>query len=264
MFEIKNKIALVTGGCGGIGIAFAKALLERGAKGVVLADINVEIGMKLEDEYLKKCGSNKLIFIPTDVSRFESLKSTINKTIEKYKQLDIVFNNAGVLDETNIEKTININLVGVLNGCNIARDLLFKNKIGPEAVIVNTASVLGILPVEFMSIYGASKAAIIHYSRAIAIPENYDKYKTKIITICPGGTDTEILSEKLTAKSFNPEDLIKYNELMKNMTLQTPSTLASAVMEIIEEAENGSIWVVDQGKKELINYSNFWEFPPTE
>ena len=118
MKKFNEKVALITGATSGIGEAAAKMFAEHGAS-VVLVGRNKEKGSKLEQEIIQK-GQNAY-FIACDVSKEEDVTEMVNKAVKKYKKIDILFNNAGVmLPSCEIErmpvddwkKSIDINLTG--------------------------------------------------------------------------------------------------------------------------------------------------------
>lgn len=149
-------------------------------------------------------GKEKAIFKKADVSKNAELEDAFQKTIEVYRQLDLVFNNAGIMEESEWRKTVEINLCGVLSGTFLAMyEYLPKYKSGEEGIIVNTASVAGLESYPVATTYSATKAAIINLGRNLAYKEFYNKYKVKILTFCPGAVDTYML-HTLPEKSLFP------------------------------------------------------------
>ncbi|MFH0792302.1 MAG: SDR family NAD(P)-dependent oxidoreductase [bacterium] len=177
--RLKDKVAIITGGSSGIGLATAKKFIAEGAK-VVIADINRETGEKAEQE-------TGAMFIKTDVSDSGQVQNLINKTIEKYGQLDIMINNAGVavmgsaLDcpDEDFERVISINLRGVFLGTKYAAQKM-KDKGG---VILNTASVAGLVGFNGAVGYCASKGGIVQVTKAAAL--DLAQYKIRVNAIAP-------------------------------------------------------------------------------
>ncbi|XP_072393932.1 15-hydroxyprostaglandin dehydrogenase [NAD(+)]-like isoform X2 [Diabrotica undecimpunctata] len=117
MFDIKGKVALITGGAGGVGLELSKALLRNNLKGVALVDLNASLGEKALQEIQSEFGKDKAIFLKADVTNIKQLDDAFKKTVEHYKSLDIVFNNAGILNDAIWEKEISINVVRVVAIC---------------------------------------------------------------------------------------------------------------------------------------------------
>nr|XP_023016996.1 uncharacterized protein LOC111506215 [Leptinotarsa decemlineata] len=108
----QGKVAIVTGGASGIGLAIVKKFLQQGAKGVGEVDISEETGKKVVSSLEKEYG-DKVIFIKGDVSKEEDVRNAFDKMIKGFKNLDIVVNNAGIEEVPNYEKVVSINLVGI-------------------------------------------------------------------------------------------------------------------------------------------------------
>ncbi|XP_023242176.1 15-hydroxyprostaglandin dehydrogenase [NAD(+)]-like, partial [Centruroides sculpturatus] len=123
--DIKQGVALVTGGAQGIGKATCEALLKKGCK-VCCSDVNDEIGNKTVDELQKVFGKTSCIFLKCDVSSFEEFEATYQKTKETFGNVNILINNAGV----GVEKVVDVNLNGVINGCFIAYKYMGKHNGG--------------------------------------------------------------------------------------------------------------------------------------
>ena len=125
MFEINGKTAVVTGGTSGIGLATAKAFLEKGAK-VVIAGRNEERGAKALEEL--KAVSPDVVFHKTDTSDPEQVKELIDFAVKTYGSVDIMYNNAGIanflpvdqMSDEDFNKLISINLTGVFYGIKYA------------------------------------------------------------------------------------------------------------------------------------------------
>ncbi|CAG9858790.1 unnamed protein product [Phyllotreta striolata] len=245
-FEIQDKVAIVTGGASGIGHCIVEALIERGIKGVVIADINEELGRKVTKELNNKCGSTKIVFHKTDVSKKEDFERVFESAIKNFKHIDILFNNAGVFNEINWEKCLNTNLKGVINGSLLAVEKYFKNhKIGNEAVIINTCSVAGLMALPGMPIYCASKAAIIKLTECFGQAHYYNLSKTKVIAICPGKTETPMLD---IGNLVRPDQQSLGESTVECFDGQSPDFLANEAMSLVQQAPTGSIWIIEEAK----------------
>lgn len=171
--NLKGKVALVTGGTTGIGLAAAKLYLENGAS-VIIAGRRQEQG-ELAVASLRAISPN-ITFIQTDVSNSAEVQRLISETVRIYGQLDIAFNNAGIegafapvheMPDAAFDEVFNINVKGVWLCCKY--EIAQFKKQGSGGVIVNTSSWLARGAFAGSSLYSASKAALDGMVRALAV-----------------------------------------------------------------------------------------------
>jgi len=198
-----GKVALVTGGSSGIGRATAIAFAKEGAK-VVIGDILTEKGE--ETVRLIRQGGGDAIFVQVDVSKSTDVKNLIQSCIQTYGKLDCAFNNAGIeggiaptadCTEENWDRVIDINLKGQWLCMKYEIPQMLKQGKG---AIVNMASVAGLVAVQGLPAYCASKGGIIQLTKAAAL--EYAKAGIRINVVCPGLIETP-LAERVI--NFIPE-----------------------------------------------------------
>ncbi|CAH1108278.1 unnamed protein product [Psylliodes chrysocephalus] len=248
VFDINGKVALITGGASGVGLEYAKALLRNGLKAVTLADVNGDLGNKALIEISQQFGSKRAIFSKTDVTKIDQLEDSFKKTVETFGNIDIVFNNAGILNDAIWEKQISINVNGVIHGMILALETYLPTyHQGPEAVIVNISSIAGVIGTAHVPIYSATKHAVIGITRSWGQPAFYKKFNVRVVAVCPGVTDTPLISE-MNGRSLG--DIYEENgkEFVGELTVQTPEVLAEEVMNIVKYGPNGSVWIVEGGE----------------
>jgi NAD(P)-dependent dehydrogenase (short-subunit alcohol dehydrogenase family) len=167
--ELAGKVAVVTGGAGGIGRATAELLVSEGAR-VVVADIDVAGGQ----EVAERIGEGA-VFKATDVSDADQLQALVEFAVERFGGLDIMFNNAGIGtplkrflpdDLEDFSRIMSVNLFGVLAGAQRAARFMKDNGGG---CIINNASIAAINAGAGMISYRASKAAVAHATKCMAI-----------------------------------------------------------------------------------------------
>lgn len=186
-----GKVALVTGGGSGIGQATALLYASQGAK-VVVSDIkDKETVAKI------KAQGGEAIFIKTDVSLAQDCEELVRQTIKAYGKVDIAFNNAGILGETNFlgdlslegfAKVIGINLNGVFYCMKYEIEAMLKQGGG---VIVNTASILGSVGFASYSGYVAAKHGVVGLTQNAAL--EYSSKNIRVNCVAPGFINTPLL-----------------------------------------------------------------------
>lgn len=187
--RLKDKVALITGGCSGMGLATAQLFIAEGAR-VIVADILKDPGAALEKRYPGKLG-----FGCCDVTREEDVAAAVELAVNKFGGLDIVSNNAGVVGTTDTfenmqaehwDHTMNLLLRGVMFGV--------KHAIGPMKArgggsIINTASVSGV-STNGPATYCIAKAGVLHLTHLAAL--ELAPYRIRVNSILPGFFPTAI------------------------------------------------------------------------
>lgn len=187
--RLAGKVCIVTGAGSGIGRATAIRLAEEGAR-VTCVDVNEASA----DETAKTIG-DAAFAVAADVSNDAQVRAYTAGTVERWGKLDVVFNNAGVnlptvfheaTDEL-IDRTIDVNLKGCIFGSRAAIPYMLE---GGGGSIINTGSVNSLVSEPFLSIYAASKGAILMLSKSIAL--DYAKQNIRCNCLCPGWVDTPV------------------------------------------------------------------------
>ncbi|KAF5269808.1 hypothetical protein FQR65_LT05854 [Abscondita terminalis] len=244
MYDLEGKVAIVTGGASGIGYAYVKELLKNALKGVSIIDVNEALGNKVLDDLKNEFGPSRVIFVAADVSNKIQLRDAFEKTIAVFQQLDIVINNAGIVNEIDWEKCVAVNYVAVIDSTMLAIDHYFpKYKSDNEGVILNTASLAAYRLIKGLIAYTATKCGVIGFTQQVGI--TFDK-GVRIMAICPDATETSLFSSALN--SVREEHLETLKKTLQNVTPQSPEKLALAAIKLIKTADSGSVWTVSDGK----------------
>ena len=188
--KLTGKIALVTGGSRGIGLATAKILSENGA----IVAITAKDKDRLENAVK---GIPNAIGIAANIRNSKDVKNVVNKIIEKFGKLDILVNNAGIfpkikqlheIDEDEWNEVLDVNLTGQYRFTKEAIPYLQKT----SGSIINISSDAGIKAYQGFNAdaYSASKAALIILTKCWAL--EYSKDKIRVNCICPGVVDTDM------------------------------------------------------------------------
>lgn len=242
----KNKVAIITGAASGIGKATAIAFAQRGAK-VVVSDVN----NGEETVAAIKADGGDAIFIKCDVSKVDQVKNLMEQTVKHYGKLDYAFNNAGIEGDPadtaactaeNWQRVIDINLTGTW--------LCMKYEI-PEmlrqgkGVIVNCASIAGLVGFPNSPAYVASKHGVIGLTKTAAL-ENARK-GIRVNAICPGVIKTPMV-DRYTQGSAEAE--AQFAESAPIGRLGAPEEIAEAVVWFCSEGASfttGQALAVDGG-----------------
>ena len=229
MFNLSNKIAIVTGASRGIGSAIAHNLSKAGAK-VVLISRSIDALKSVESEI--KSNGGEAISITADVSNLESFTNAISQVVETWGTVDILINNAGItkdniilrLKEEDWDAVIDINLKGCFNGIKAVTRPMLKSQSGR---IINITSVIGLIGNSGQSNYAASKAGILGLTKSIA--KELGPRNITVNAIAPGYIQTE-MTDNL--------DQTSKDNLMKSIPLQRlgkPEEIASLVCFLASE-----------------------------
>ncbi len=195
--ELKDKVALVTGGAQGIGLGIVKAFLEAGAK-VALSDRNEEGLNKTTDELKGQFGDD-IQGILADISMEDDIKRMVEETIERFGAIDILVNNAGFGGMNRIwdmsahewDDIINTNLRGTFLCTREAAKVMLEK--GTKGKIINIASVNSMVPSTGIAAYCASKGGVLMFTKVAA--QELGPRGINVNAIGPGSTTTPITED---------------------------------------------------------------------
>lgn len=192
---LQGKVAIVTGGASGIGLAIARALATARAR-VVIADINRPASEAAVNEIRNRGGSADAI--PTDVSDARSVEYLFTQIRTRHGHADILINNAGInlnrsileTEEADWEKLLDTNLSGTFRCCRAVIPDMLEKKWGR---IINLASIAGLRGSAGRAAYGATKGGIVATTRAMAV--ELAPHAITVNAIAPGAIDTPMVAE---------------------------------------------------------------------
>jgi 2-hydroxycyclohexanecarboxyl-CoA dehydrogenase len=190
-----NKIALVTGGASGIGLATAQTFAQRGAT-VCIGDIAHEKGEAAAADIRKN--GRRADFIYLDLTNYNSIKNFAASALQRLGHIDILVNGAGWskntpfvdTDDAFWDKVINLNFVGPMRLTKLLLPQMFKLNYGK---IVNVSSDAGRVGSLGETVYSGAKAGLIGFTKSLA--REGARYNVHVNCVCPGPTDTPLLAE---------------------------------------------------------------------
>ncbi len=209
--RLQGKVALITGGGGGIGRATAELFAREGAR-VVVVDINQEAGA--ETVRLVQEAGGDAFFVQADVSRAADCQRMVAEAEARYGQLNVLFNNAGIMhsqdddavhtDEAIWDLTMAVNLKGVFLGCKYGIPALRRAGGGS---IINTASFVALLGAATPQLaYTASKGGVLALTRELAVV--HAREGIRVNALCPGPLRTEMLMRFLDTEEKRQRRLV--------------------------------------------------------
>ncbi|CAJ1063663.1 -hydroxyprostaglandin dehydrogenase [Notolabrus celidotus] [Xyrichtys novacula] len=254
--SLDGKVAVVTGAALGIGKAMTEILLQNGAK-VALLDVNETAGKSLCEALMKQYGQEKTLFLSCDIQSEEQTKAALKKTSEVFGGIDILCNNAGILNENTWEKTVSINLMGVIRSTYLALEHMNKLNGGRGGVIVNTASMAGLGPLPSCPVYTATKHGVVGFTRAMAAASSASGYGIRVNAVCPSFVQTELFANILDKLGQFSHLADATKGMVEKFGTLSVSQVAECLLELVtDETKNGEALVVTPQMKKYMTFVN--------
>ncbi|MFL2501199.1 MAG: SDR family NAD(P)-dependent oxidoreductase [Candidatus Neomarinimicrobiota bacterium] len=247
MFSLKEKTAIISGGSKGIGKSIAFKYAEAGANVVICSRKKDNLDSAIEEA--QTLGFN-IIGIECNTGEKESINNVVDKTLEQFKRVDILVNNAAAnpyygpilnSEDSHWEKIWDINVKGYFNFIKACSKSMKDNKYGK---IINVASIAAKTPLDGLGVYNISKAAVVMLTKVLA--KEMAGSNVQVNTLAPGLIKTDF-SKALW------EDESVYNEIIKAIPqarMGEPDDISGMALYLASEASDfitGSMFVVDGG-----------------
>lgn len=250
-FQLKDKVSVVTGAASGIGYATAELLAEVGAR-VILLDIDEEKGAQTAQNLRDK--GFQAEFKKCNVTNKSDCEEVGNYIKETYKNVDVLFNNAGIirrktvvdLDESEWDAVIDVSLKGVYLLSKYLIPVMDNERGGS---IINTGSGWGLKGGDKAAAYCAAKAGVVNLTKAMAI--DHGPQNIRVNCICPGDTDTPLLRDEAKQLQVEERDFLKGSATDRPLArIGTPRDIAKGVLFLASDLSawmTGTELVVDGG-----------------
>ncbi len=252
--DFSGKVALITGGGGGIGRAAALGFAKGGAK-VVVVDRDQSLGEGTAGIVRQQGGEAS--FIAADVSKSADVQAYVKTALDQYGRIDCFFNNAGIEgkfadtvdhDEDAFDQVIAVNVRGVFLGLKYVLPSMIKQGAG---AVVNTASVAGLVATPGMPAYVASKHAVIGLTKTAA--GEVARNGVRVNAVCPGPIDTRMIQAIAQTRSpDNPEGFAAgYQQMIPIGRYGRAEEIANLVLFLCSDSSSnmtGGHYVSDGGR----------------
>jgi NAD(P)-dependent dehydrogenase (short-subunit alcohol dehydrogenase family) len=248
--RLVDKVALITGGTSGMGRATAVLFAQEGAR-VAITGRNEARGREVVEEIEQAGGT--AIFVRSDVRFAEDCRRAVEETLQAFGQLDILFNNAGVLylntvpdcTEEEWDLTLDTNLKGTYLMSKFALPTMIAQGSG---VIINNASGWGLVGGDAAAAYCASKGGVVLLTKAMAV--DHGRQGIRVNCVCPGDVDTPMLPEDAQRRGMKWEEYLASAANRPMGRIGKPEEIAKAVLFLASDDSSfvtGAVLAVDGG-----------------
>ncbi|MCG7338152.1 glucose 1-dehydrogenase [Staphylococcus sp. ACRSN] len=249
-FNLKNRIAIITGGATGLGKAMGQGLAEAGAN-LVIADINYNLAKQTANEFEMNTG-NKAIACKVDVTNIDDVETMVQDVLNEFGHIDILFNNAGINEHIKFEdmpydrwlKNMDVNINSMVLVSQAVGKVMIQQQKG---TIINTSSMSGIIvnTPQPQAAYNTSKGAVIMFTKSLA--SEWAKHGIRVNTIAPGYMKTELTKDYFAQGGDMIDTWMKFTPLGRP---GVPEELQGAALYLASDASSfvtGSVITIDGG-----------------
>lgn len=247
--RLEGKVALITGGASGIGKRTAEIFAEQGAK-VVIADIQDEVGHSV----VESIGASTCFYVHCDVTDENQVKNAVDKTVETYGKLDIMFNNAGIggpnnariidNDKADFERVLSVNVTGVFVGIKHAAQAMIPARTGS---IISTSSVSSYVGGAASHAYTCAKHAVVGLTKNAAV--ELGQFGIRVNCLSPYGCATPLATQFIGCDDHVFENVMSGFANLKGVTFKTDDVANAALFFASDDSKyiSGHNLLIDGG-----------------
>ncbi|XP_011181390.2 development-specific 25 kDa protein isoform X2 [Zeugodacus cucurbitae] len=255
MFDLNGKNVVYVGGFSGIGYQVCHLLMKKNISHLIVMGRmeNVEMMQKLQAEN----SSVEVVFIHMNLMDRANIEQAVKQVMGVIKHIDVLINGAGVLADKDMETTMGVNLMGMMNMVWLCLPYMDKMQMGQGGIVMNIASVYGLEPAPAFPVYAAAKHGVIGFTRSMA--HHYQHTGVAFFVVCPGLTTSEMMVN-LREKSMMGQQSYA-GELVKAMghaKHQSPEDCAMNIVNAMEIMKNGAVYLCNMGQLKEVMPTNYW------
>ncbi|KDP36171.1 hypothetical protein JCGZ_08815 [Jatropha curcas] len=262
--RLEGKVALITGGASGIGECTAKVFAHHGAK-IVIADVQDELGQAVS----QALGPSNSTYVHCNVTNEAHIKNAVDKAVATYGKLDIMFNNAGIVDpnkpriidneKEDFERVLSVNVTGVFLGIKHAARVMIPARKGS---IICTASISSLVGAAASHAYTCSKHAVLGLTRNAAI--ELGQFGVRVNCLSPYALATPLATKFVGLDDEGLENLMDSLASLKGVTLKAEDVANAALYLASDEGRyiNGHNLAIDGGFSIHNPSFQLFQYPP--
>jgi NAD(P)-dependent dehydrogenase (short-subunit alcohol dehydrogenase family) len=245
--DLAGRTAIVTGGSGGLGMALGRALAEAGADVALVSRTLADLEAAAAE--IRRDTGRRAIAVAADVTREPEVRAMVDHVLADLGRIDILVNNAGIggttpaldLDETEWDRFLQVNLKSaVLCSKHAGREMVRRR----SGTIINVSSVAAAMPTRYMSAYAASKAALLSFTRTLAL--EWIRFGIRVNAVSPG-----YFRSRMNEDFFRSPAGQRILQRLPGRRIAEPPEIAPAIVFLASDAASyitGSVLVVDGGQ----------------
>lgn len=248
--QLRDKVALITGGASGIGRATALLFAREGAA-VAIADVNEKAGNETAVEIT--ASGSKAVFLKADLTSAVDCRHVVERVVREFGAIHVLFNNAGIIRrasvvDLSVEDWDRVMAVNVKSVFLMSREVLPIMLNAGDGSIINMASGWGLAGGPKAAAYCASKGAVVLMTKAMAV--DHGRQNIRVNCICPGDTDTGMLRTEARQLGEREEQFLAESARRPLGRVGKPEEIAKAALYLASDAASfvtGTALVVDGG-----------------
>ncbi|XP_039965756.1 fat body protein 2 [Bactrocera neohumeralis] len=257
MFDLSGKNVVYVGGFSGIGYQVCHMLMKKQISHLIVMGRmeNMEMMQKLQAEN----SSVNVMFVHMNLMDRVNMEQAVKQVMGVIKHIDVLINGAGVLADKDMETTMGVNLMGMMNMVWLSMPYMDKTQMGQGGIVMNIASVYGLEPAPAFPVYAAAKHGVIGFTRSMADKRHYQHTGVAFIVVCPGLTTSEAMMNLREKSVMGQHSYVgELVEAMDKAKQQSPDECAMNMVKAMEVMKNGAVYLCNMGQLKEVMPTNYW------